>query len=121
MSYILEYNIMLNESSVKKDSMLERLCSNFKKHLLKIEYEVIWVKDKKGKHIVQVFKEPYSNREAQMVGNLNLAGKAEVLIDGSEHTIGSMQLYRMRKIKKEKGIVNMYSIDRLGGLDIIDF
>lgn len=129
MFYALEYNKMKNCTSAKtfspeKDIAIETILNRFKKVYLGADeevYELFWVKDKKGYHIVQVIGEVESWKSAYRYGNVNNAGTAETLIDGRLSNIGSRQLRRLRELKKEKGIVEMFSVSSLGGLDCVDF
>jgi hypothetical protein len=129
MFYALEYNKMKNCKSLKsfsfeKDLAIEVILNKFKKLYVGDNndiYELFWVKDNKGNHIIQIIGEVESWQSAYRYGNVNNAGSVEALIDGTPCNISSGQLYRMREIKKEKGIVEMYSISRLGGLGCVDF
>lgn len=127
MFYALEYNRMKNCSNIKdfsftNDMALELILEDFKSRFIDVDnYEVFWVKDHKGEHIVQVIGETYSSRSAYKVGNLNLIGQTEVLIDGKACMLGARVLHRLREVKKEKGIVEVYSIESYVGLDVVDF
>lgn len=129
MFYALEYNKMKNCNNLKsfsfdKDLAIETILYQFKKLYVGENddvYELFWVKDNKGYHIVQIIGEVESWQSAYRYGNINNAGTVEALIDGNLRNIGSRQLYRMRGIKKEKGVVEMYSISSLDGLDCVDF
>ena len=127
--YALEYNKMKNCNnpklfSVDKDLIIETILYQFQKLYVGENddiYELFWVKDNKGYHIVQIIGEVESWQSAYRYGNINNAGSVEALIDGTPCNISSGQLYRMREIKKEKGIVEMYSISSLGCLGCVDF